>query len=72
MRFMRFMHAQVVLVLGFSNILADALSMGVGEYLSSQVRVMDACTQARTCAMVAQAVTAKASKLPRVVGELVK
>eukprot|EP00611_Tribonema_gayanum_P010642 TRINITY_DN206_c8_g1_i1.p1 TRINITY_DN206_c8_g1~~TRINITY_DN206_c8_g1_i1.p1 ORF type:complete len:281 (-),score=66.11 TRINITY_DN206_c8_g1_i1:247-1089(-) len=26
----------VVLVLGFSNILADALSMGVGEYLSSQ------------------------------------
>eukprot|EP00953_Heterococcus_sp_UTEX-ZZ885_P035540 18342-Heterococcus_DN1.PRE.4 len=26
----------VVLVLGFSNIFADALSMGVGEYLSSQ------------------------------------
>lgn len=28
----------VVLVLGFSNIFADALSMGVGEYLSSKVR----------------------------------
>jgi vacuolar iron transporter family protein len=27
----------VVLILGFSNILADALSMGVGEYLSSKV-----------------------------------
>jgi VIT1/CCC1 family predicted Fe2+/Mn2+ transporter len=26
-----------VLILGFSNILADALSMGVGEYLSSKV-----------------------------------
>jgi VIT1/CCC1 family predicted Fe2+/Mn2+ transporter len=26
----------VVLVLGFSNIFADALSMGVGEYLSSK------------------------------------
>ncbi len=29
---------EVVLVLGFSNILADAISMGVGEYLSSKVR----------------------------------
>lgn len=29
----------VVLVLGFSNIFADALSMGVGEYLSSKVRI---------------------------------
>ncbi len=28
----------VILVLGFSNILADAISMGVGEYLSSKVR----------------------------------
>lgn len=28
----------VVLVLGFSNIFADALSMGVGEYLSSKVK----------------------------------
>lgn len=28
----------MVLVLGFSNIFADALSMGVGEYLSSKVR----------------------------------
>ena len=27
---------QVVLILGFSNILADALSMGVGEFLSSK------------------------------------
>jgi len=27
--------SQVVLILGFSNIFADALSMGVGEYLSS-------------------------------------
>lgn len=27
---------QVVLVLGFSNIFADALSMGVGEFLSSK------------------------------------
>lgn len=27
----------VILVLGFSNIFADALSMGVGEYLSSKV-----------------------------------
>lgn len=26
----------VVLILGFSNILADALSMGVGEFLSSK------------------------------------
>lgn len=26
----------VVLVLGFSNILADALAMGVGEFLSSK------------------------------------
>lgn len=33
----------VVLVLGFSNIFADALSMGVGEYLSSKVRPM--CSQ---------------------------
>lgn len=30
----------VVLVLGFSNIFADALSMGVGEYLSSKVRAV--------------------------------
>ncbi len=30
---------EVVLVLGFSNIFADAISMGVGEYLSSQVCV---------------------------------
>lgn len=28
----------VILVLGVSNIFADALSMGVGEYLSSKVR----------------------------------
>jgi len=28
--------AEVILVLGFSNILADALSMGVGEFLSSK------------------------------------
>ncbi len=28
---------EVVLVMGFSNILADAISMGVGEYLSSKV-----------------------------------
>ena len=27
---------EVVLVLGFSNIFADALSMGVGEFLSSK------------------------------------
>jgi DNA damage-binding protein 1 len=27
---------QVVLVLGFSNIVADALSMGTGEYMSSK------------------------------------
>ena len=30
------MTPQVVLVLGFSNIFADALSMGVGEFLSSK------------------------------------
>ena len=30
------MSVSVVLVLGFSNILADALSMGVGEFLSSK------------------------------------
>ncbi len=28
---------EVILVLGFSNIFADAISMGVGEYLSSKV-----------------------------------
>lgn len=33
----------VVLVLGFSNIFADALSMGVGEYLSSKVRPSEPC-----------------------------
>ena len=27
---------EVVLILGFSNIFADALSMGVGEFLSSK------------------------------------
>jgi len=30
------MHISVVLVLGFSNIFADALAMGVGEFLSSK------------------------------------
>ena len=30
------MPASVVLVLGFSNIFADALAMGVGEFLSSK------------------------------------
>ena len=30
------MSPNVVLVLGFSNIFADALSMGVGEFLSSK------------------------------------
>lgn len=34
----------VVLVLGFSNIFADALSMGVGEYLSSKVILKDMST----------------------------
>lgn len=36
----------VVLVLGFSNIFADALSMGVGEYLSSKVRPVHVSAEA--------------------------